>query len=338
MLQKYDIGNTSNVRKLLRDVDLMFFDIEKKAEKGFAPSLNNKIFSAINFLTQRVIAAEKQGLNKDDIRAELPNAWRIHSESSFTKYAQDWPRDDIQGDYNIINMLMDKKEDADLNSIGGIIGRYALDCDITEQHRNKVKIQAEHIKKVCKKVKGAVILSIACGSARDVELAQKEIKESGAKIFLVDFDQEALNDAVSRLRSIENQLETFCIDVRQLPRIVKKLSEDNSEKKDGRIVKQYKFDLIYMGGLFDYLSTKFIKLILKNISNEFMGENGKLLFTNIAEGNQYRVWMETLVNWVLIERSEKEMRELLSATNMNYKKTELYRDPTYLAWVAVVSR
>jgi hypothetical protein len=56
------------------------------------------------------------------------------------------------------------------------------------------------------------------------------------------------------------------------------------------------------------------------------------MFTNIAAGNPFRSWLETMGNWRLIERSEEEMKTLLSLTGLDER--ELSLDPTGLAWVA----
>ncbi|GAH09310.1 unnamed protein product, partial [marine sediment metagenome] len=216
----------SDIKESLMAIDLMFFNLEESMRNNYAPGMKNKVFSAIYILTQLIMEAEKGGWSRKAIIDELPNTLRIHDQSSFARYIRECPRN-IKGDFNMINMIVDRKEDAAQNSLGWVIGDYALNSSITQQHREKIAIQARLIKETCERVKGAHIISIACGSARDIELVQKEIKNSGAKIFLFDSDREALDDAVSRLQSIENQIETICMDVVKLPKVVKKLSGDN---------------------------------------------------------------------------------------------------------------
>ncbi|MFH0906895.1 MAG: class I SAM-dependent methyltransferase [bacterium] len=303
-------------------VDNAFFRLEKEFNDFSLPEAQNKIIALMHFLTYAVEIAEKNGLVKEDIRSKLFNAWRIHGYSSFVKHIQIWPRG-YPGDFEVVNMIADRNEKSAENTLGGVIGRYALNNIVAQQHREKLKIQAELVREVCQKFKAPNVISIASGSSRDLEEVQYELKESNAKVLLIDFDKDALEESKRRLSDISSQVDTFLTDVRRLPQFFKGLNERGRQ-----------FHLVYAGGLFDYLPDGIIKIILKNLSDRFMHEDGILMFTNIAKGNPYRAWIETMGNWKLIERSKEEMNQLL--LNVCSKEQSLKLDPTGLTWIVRV--
>lgn len=309
-----------DIGKILRAIELKFCELETKAQQMSFKELFNEAASLVHRLTCAIQYAQKNGWEKDDIRSELLNTWRIHSNSSFIKHIQTWPRG-FPGDFEVINMIVDREEKTPTNTLGGMLGFIAVNSLITQQHREKLRIQSELIRHICNSVKSPNIVSIACGSSRDVERNLKEIKDSGAKILLIDFDKEALADSANRLQSVKDQVSILQTNVRRLPKLVQELAERNG-----------KFHLIYAGGLFDYLPEGIIKLVLQKMSSDFIHKDGTLMFTNIKTGNPFQPWMEVMGNWSLIERSEEEMKDLLSCTKL--PNQELSLEPTGLTWIA----
>jgi len=313
-----------NLEESFASLELMFCDLEDNLGNDHVPAMSNKLVSYVHIFNNLIIEAEKKGWSREDIREKITNILRIHDQSTF---ARDIRESKIKGTFKMINAIIDKIEEAKPNSLGWMIGDYALKSPITQQHREKIKIQSELIKEICGKVKGAYIISIACGSARDIELVQDDILKSGAKIFLLDSDVDALADAKSRLKKIESQIEIVHMNVVQLPRLIKRLSGNNGNKIE--------FDLIYMGGLFDYLPPRIVESVLKN-SSKFMKKNGTLMFTNIADENPYRPWIEIIGDWDLIERTKEDMLKFLAITGCEEHK--LFKEPTGLTWIAIASK
>jgi cyclopropane fatty-acyl-phospholipid synthase-like methyltransferase len=98
------------------------------------------------------------------------------------------------------------------------------------------------------------------------------------------------------------------------------------------------FDLIVTGGLFDYLSDKQIKWLLEKLFESLKTE-GRLYFTNIARGNPYRVWMEYLGDWKLLERSEADFTTLIRETDLGTSThLEISRDQTGLTHLIELTR
>ena len=64
---------------------------------------------------------------------------------------------------------------------------------------------------------------------------------------------------------------------------------------------------------------------------------GRIVFTNIATGNPYRVWIGYLGEWKLIERSEADIAALCRAAAVPVAPRTI-RDATSLAIVATLSK
>jgi hypothetical protein len=283
--ERMDKGNAIGERLIL--ADQAFSRLEKEFKDFSLPEAKNQAIALIHFLTYSVELAEQKGWLREDIRSELLNAWRIHGYSSFAKHIQTWPRG-YAGDFEVINMIVDRQEESAENTLSGVIGRYALNSSIAQQHREKLKIQAGLVREVCHKFEAPNVISIASESSRDLEEVQYELKESKAKVLLIDFDKDALEESKRRLSDIGDQVDTFLTNVRRLPKFFKGLNE-----------RDRKFHLIYAGGLFDYLPDSIIKIILKNLSDRFVHEDGILMFTNIATGNPYLVKSKKLPRQVI---------------------------------------
>ena len=100
-----------------------------------------------------------------------------------------------------------------------------------------------------------------------------------------------------------------------------------------RVARYGPFDLMLAGGLFDYLSDRFITRTLTD-AWQMLAPGGRIVFTNIAVDNPYRVWIEYMADWKLIERSESDLAALCRTAGV--PAPQLIRDATSLAIVATV--
>lgn len=307
------------ILSLLSMIDDSFVQLEANWSNYPFDLAYDKLISIKYFLSCVVHYARDNDCDTENIREHLPNAWCIHSGSSFVRHLQQWPRG-YAGDFDAINAIADRVETAEFQSIYWAVGHYALNSTIAQQHREKLKIQADAIKAICAKFKQPCIISIACGSSRDIEQCQREIRESGARVILIDFDKDAIADSMSRLGAIRQQVEPHVTDVRRLPKLFGFLGEND-----------IKYHLIYAGGLFDYLPDGIIGMILNRLS-PLVAEGGEILFTNIAEGNPFKCWIETMANWKLIYRTRQDMERMLEL--IPFKEKSVYREPTQLAYIA----
>lgn len=306
------------ITKQLQNVDRCFQKLASEFHVLEWPEAYNQAVSHIHALTATVFSANQSGLSTERIRQELSYSWEIFGQSSFVGHLQRWPRG-YPGDFEAINMIVDRKELSSLDTIGGAIGNYCLNTTIAQQHREKIAEQADMIRYYCSRRKTPKIASIACGASRDTEMAQCEIVTAKAELLLIDFDQAALDESMRRLEGIKEQVTTALANVRQISKLLK--------HKD-------KFDLVYAGGLFDYLPTGIILNILSHVG-ACITPGGCLMFTNAADNGLFRSYkplIETMADWKLIDRTREEMVALIASTGCREHKLDL--DPTGLMWIA----
>ena len=78
--------------------------------------------------------------------------------------------------------------------------------------------------------------------------------------------------------------------------------------------------------------------MLSEIFGHLLNQNGQLFFTNIAFDNPYRVWMEYLADWSLIERREEDIGRLCRNAGIDDGAISITRDETNLALITSVRR
>jgi extracellular factor (EF) 3-hydroxypalmitic acid methyl ester biosynthesis protein len=97
------------------------------------------------------------------------------------------------------------------------------------------------------------------------------------------------------------------------------------------------FHLIVAGGLFDYLPNQVVVRTLALAVESLLADGGRIVFTNLAKGNPFRVWLEYIADWPLLERSEADLLTIADAAGLGTSIT-LTRDATGLAILASISR
>jgi len=281
------------------------------------------VVMCIHRMLTAIRKCEAAGMEPREIRDQLMPARILHHSSSFVARAQDWPRG-YQGDFETIEYLCDGHNLVNVeDAVGYCIEEYTLNSRICQQHRNKVHLQADVILECCQAKKASRVLSLGCGGARDLRMVGSLLENTDAEFVLCDSDADALEFARHHLGSLADRTRFVH---GKVPRVVTRL------KSLG------KFDLVVAGGLFDYLPDRWIELMLSEIFGHLLNQNGQLFFTNIAFDNPYRVWMEYLADWSLIERSEEDIGRLCRNAGIDDGAISITRDETNLALITSVRR
>lgn len=315
------------LRAKFQAIDAKFKELEenfhlypKSQKEKETRRLMDDLFSAL-------LLAQEAKLDQKTIRGLLRQTYQIHGQSPFIRRLQEWP-EGYPGDFRTIEMLVRGEGAGDLKTLNGQIGRLALESDIAQQHREKLKIQSELIAQACSKHPQSTIISLGCGSAREMLKNLPNIIQTGMQIILVDSDPKALKAASKNLQPLGDNLTLVNLNIMRYKTLIKRLLSVNKNE----------VSLIYLGGLLDYFKEKPSKLLIKALSTEILSSGGTIMFTNLAEKNPYQPWIEILANWVIIMRSRIEMLELLQATGLAQSQQTLNRDPTGLTWLAQASK
>jgi extracellular factor (EF) 3-hydroxypalmitic acid methyl ester biosynthesis protein len=154
------------------------------------------------------------------------------------------------------------------------------------------------------------ILDIGCGSCRDIVDAHT-VCDNGTRFYYhcVDHEKEAINYAKKLLKNarISDRVQLDCCNAFQL-----------------RTKKQY--DLIWSAGLFDYLSNRTAKLLIRKLWKN-LKPGGQLIFGNFSPTNPTRMGMELIGKWYLIHRSSHELLKLCDETGIVYRTLHVESEP-----------
>jgi extracellular factor (EF) 3-hydroxypalmitic acid methyl ester biosynthesis protein len=241
-----------------------------------------------------------------EVQEVLRPAAEVQALSSFVRRLREWPRG-YPGDFETVELLVKGSEVPTSADPGEWIDWYALNTVIGQQHRNKILWQ---YLQMCAVTPGR-ILSVGCGGGADFNIAPHRF--TGSEIVLLDLDQGALRLAQDRLERY-CEVHTICGDLR---RGIRKAQDEGP------------FDIVVCGG-FDYLDDRTTVFLLKELRERAVKVGGSVLFTNIAEENPFRVWMEAIANWRLIHRSEADIRRIVEAAGFDLHGLHICRDGTGL--------
>lgn len=280
----------------------------------------HRAVALIHGICEALAKCEHAGVPAADVRRVVGPARAIHARSPFIRRLQEWPRG-YPGDFETIEWLCRAENRAEAGTLAHALERYALTSSIAQQHRNKVVFQAGCVLEALDANPQARILSLACGSSPDVRSIIGHVKP-GARLVMCDSDLDALAFSAQRLEAIKDR----CRFVHgMVPRVLRQVRQDGP------------YHLVFAGGLFDYLSDRLVALSLGTAWRTLVAPGGRIVFTNIARGNPFRVWLEHLAEWRLIERSEHDVERICRDAGIAGALT-LDRESTGLALLASVRK
>lgn len=287
------------------------------------PRLFHDVVMAVHNICRACAAAEREQLPRETVLALGQQARAVHARSPFIGRLQTWPRG-YPGDFETVDYLMRQEVRAPAGTIEYWLEYMALSSPIAQQHRNKMFVQGREILSAVRACEvGARILVLASGSCADLVGIRHWLVEKQAQVVLCDGDEAALACARERLADLGDRL--VCVHGSVLA-------------SHARLAPFGPFDLVAAGGLFDYLPERQATFLLRVIWQRLLAPGGRLFFTNIARGNPFRLWIEYMADWRLIERTEDEMLALIAAGCGDATAPSLQRDGTGLAWMLGVNR
>jgi extracellular factor (EF) 3-hydroxypalmitic acid methyl ester biosynthesis protein len=286
------------------------------------PARLHDVAHAVHGLCRACASAEREQLPRDTVLALAQPARAIHARSPFIARLQTWPRG-YQGDFETVDCLMRQQVGASRGTIEYWLEYLALASPIAQQHRNKMQVQGREIMAAAGHRRAPRILVLASGGAHDLVDILPWLVDRQARVVLCDGDEQALECARGRLADLGDRL--TCV-------------HGNVLASHARLAPLGPFDVVAAGGLFDYLPERQATLLLRVVWHRLLGPRGRMFFTNIAAGNPFRLWVEYMADWRLIERSEGDMRALIDASCGEEAAVSLQRDGSGLAWLLTATR
>lgn len=224
------------------------------------------------------------------------------------------------GDYEMMNMIYRNQPEG--RSLYEKLIHMLL---VSQWPAVSVRNRAEHMKSVLQSETARVarsgqrirILDVGCGSARELQDFMQNVPLSNSvDCTLLDFNQETLDHASSRLRSVcqkkscNARISTTNVSVHQLLR---------RAIRQGDLDLSGPFDMIYSAGLFDYLADntarELVKLFYANVR-----PGGLVVVANMDDSKPFRRFIEFVLDWQLIYRQVPEVRRFAPDAAMDTQK------------------
>jgi extracellular factor (EF) 3-hydroxypalmitic acid methyl ester biosynthesis protein len=208
----------------------------------------------------------------------------------------------------------------DISPLGEALYPWEVQLRGARSVRARRSVLAHIIDEVALQVSRPRVLSVACGHLRELE--ESCAARRGAFEDFIALDQDAQSLAVVDEHYGELGVETVHDTVRSLITGQRGYSG---------------FDLIYSGGLYDYLGQSTAIRLTRKLF-DMLRPGGRLVVANFAPNLRSIGYMEALTDWRLIYRSEPEMQQLTAEiVPERIARTRLFRDiHEYLVFLKLV--
>jgi len=224
------------------------------------------------------------------------------------------------GDYGIVDLIMGNPYQG-TTTYSKLVNWIFISDVAAEAHRNRIDWLVERIGEECGRTaelgKPCRILSIGCGPAHETQRYLESDLENG-DFTLVDFNEETLSYTGGILSDL-NKKQGKTVPIRLVRHSVQEIVREG-KTPDGP------YDLIYVAGLFDYLSHRLCERIL-DVCFQDLVAGGLLIATNVDVSNPSRKMMEHLAEWHLVHRTRSEFLEIAPKSPV-VAQVEVTADPT----------
>jgi len=204
------------------------------------------------------------------------------------------------GDFLTIEMIYDGQARGH-GRIGRLIDRCFLNASAAKAVRNRRSLLAEEILRTMEASgdRSTKITSLACGPAREVFDVYDRLEDgSSLRATLLDIDFQALSfvDDIRRKRKLDRQITLLNENLAYLAIGRRKLDLRDQ-------------DLVYSIGLIDYFPDRVVAKLI-NYIHGLLKPGGRTILGNFHPKNTDRAFMDYVVDWELIHRSEEDMNRL----------------------------
>ena len=214
------------------------------------------------------------------------------------------------GDYEMMNMIHRNQPE------GGSFYEKLIHWLLVSQWpaqsvRNRVAHLKDHLlqetARVVRAGRRARVLNVGCGPAREVQDFLKETPLGNQVDFvLLDFNEETLDHASTQINRLKGPFsQQTRVETRQVS--VHHLLRQNAHQV--HLAADPGYDLIYCGGLFDYLSEPTCQALV-NLFYDWLQPGGKVIVANMNDSKPFRNFIEFVLDWQLIYRNSERMLAL----------------------------
>ena len=300
---------TEHHYNLLNEATLKFISTLGDIEKRYLNSQETpeELLNAITMATTNINHVceqfERRVGHDSDIIKEARIEFRkktdhVLSNSYVVNRTRTWPQG-YQGDYKTLEFIYRNSPQSE--GIGYYLDLYCLNATVAHAVRNRIKTLESILKEEISMRKRPAVLNVACGSCRELMGLSDVIINSNAKVTCIDFDNDALDFAQSRLYHTG-----------ALPQIeLRKYNAARMFDHELNMAAFGKQDIIYSVGYFDYLETDFLVKMLSSLYM-LLNPDGKLIMT-FKDADYYKTQdYHWLIDWDgFLQRNENDFKRIL---------------------------
>jgi extracellular factor (EF) 3-hydroxypalmitic acid methyl ester biosynthesis protein len=214
------------------------------------------------------------------------------------------------GDYEMMKMIQRHRPEG-----GSLYEKLIHFLLVSQWPAQSVRNRIAHLKthllqeaaRVARSGRRVRVLNVGCGPAREVQEFVKETPLANEVDFvLLDFNEETLNHARSQIHQAQTRLAPRAtVEIRRIS--VHHLLRQNTRPEPAAADNTY--DLIYCGGLFDYLSEPTCRALV-GLFYDWLRPGGMVVAANMNDSKPFRNFIEFVLDWQLIYRDSARMLAL----------------------------
>ncbi len=228
--------------------------------------------------------------------------WPYISEAEFLRRTNLKPRG-YAGDSVMMQMVY-RNEYSGKSTFGKILHKHPLEIPSAQAVRNRRALIQDEINTMHESDprRDLNVFSVACGPAWEMQdYFATSPHRNRINLVLLDQDLEALEEARTGIQSVEGS-EKFR--VTYLQDSVRTLLRKTDLPLTGN-----GFDFIYSMGLFDYLSRPVCTALVRKLYT-LVAPGGRIMIGNYHVDSPDRAYLDYVMDWPLIYKSEEDMREM----------------------------
>ncbi len=282
----------------------LIYDERQQAEGYFLRELSKVVKEIFNGISRRIATIiDIEKIPEDSVYHRLfkEHVYPFFERGDLPRRAVEKPRG-YAGDFEMMNaMYRDGFEGQDL--LGKVLHNYIANEDSSESVVFRRPYFIGQYEKTLKRPGNVSVLSLASGPAVEVQTILEQWpqeKLDRMRMTLFDLDRIALEHAQTkifdRLLSLKKRFEVEFVNASVKAFLTH--SEEYTEM----------YDLIYSGGLFDYLQNDIAKVIVQNLYT-LLKPGGRLVLGNFTADNTTKAICHLVTRWHLIHKTEREMRQ-----------------------------
>lgn len=217
------------------------------------------------------------------------------------------------GDFEMVNMILRDPLEGP-STYARILNALILRSDGAQAHRNRIDRLVAYLSRERARVsmegREFVVVNVGCGPAAEVERFVRTGESSG-EFHLVDFNRETLEYTRRRLEDAAAATPSAARIVYHHKSVNELLKEAvrHTASDPGGAGPFPPADLLYCAGLFDYLSDRVCRRLMQ-LFHAWLKPEGLLVVTNVHPRNGVRYFLQHVLEWNLIYRTEDQMEDL----------------------------